>query len=399
MKIPRSLLLCCLVVCALLGCGGGGNSSVADTGLKNFVSIKVDKGVNGDYLNGLFTKVTICSVALNNCAEVDNILVDTGSTGLRLIASAIPNDLILNYVGSDGFSVAECTQFVSGVIWGPIANADVKIGGELAKNIPIQLAGVSGFNAVPSDCSSKGQLQNTVQTLSANGVLGISNFVNDCGIFCVNNSNNSYYYICDSKGCQNSVLTEAKQVQNPVAHFQKNNNGTVISLPGLSTRSASVVEGKLIFGINTELNNQLNDAKRVSLNSTTATFSTIYKNHDYALSYFDSGSNGIYFDDSSINQCADTFYIGYYCPGLSISIDVIFKGVGQEIYGYTFNGADTLSILKNPQFLPVQPHLIGPSTGSFQDFVWGLPFFYGKDFFTAIENKELTANGIFSAYK
>jgi len=78
---------------------------------------------------------------------------------------------------------SECTQFVSGVIWGPIANADVKIGGELAKNIPIQLAGVSGFNPVPNDCSSKGQLQNTVQTLSANGVLGISNFVNDCGVF------------------------------------------------------------------------------------------------------------------------------------------------------------------------------------------------------------------------
>lgn len=399
MRFLRRLLLYLVISSGLHACGGGEGGAAIDLMPKNVINIRVDKGITGDYINGLFAKITICPVASDNCAEVDNILVDTGSTGLRIIASAIPGNINIDYMSPDGSSTAECTQFVSGVMWGPIASVDVKIGREFAGNIPIQLIGVDGFNAAPSDCSSKGQFQNTVQALSANGVLGISNFTNDCGAFCANNKANSYYYTCDQKGCLNNTLIEAKQVQNPVAHFDTNNNGTIIYLPNISSRGATAVDGKLIFGIDTDSNNRLDDAKKITLNPNTANFSTVYKNHDYPLSYFDSGTNGIYFDDNSIKQCTGVGYEGYYCSSQDIAIDVIFKGVGQELHEYAFKGSDAVSLLKNPQFLPVQPNLIGSSSGSFQDFVWGLPFFYGKYFFTAIENRNLTVNGIFCAYR
>lgn len=397
MKLICNILLCCLVICLVIACGGGGSGSI-NAAPMNYVAVRVDKGVTGDYLNGLFTKVTICNDATNSCVEIDNILVDTGSTGLRLISSAIPRELAVNYLDSSGDSIAECTQFVSGVVWGPLANVTIKIGGETARNIPIQLAGVNGFYPPPNDCSSKGQLQNDVQTLAANGVLGISNFTNDCGLFCENNSSNSYYYKCDKNGCENIPMIEGSQVQNPVAHFDKNNNGTIISLPSISAGNALNVEGQLFFGINTQSNNQLNNAKIINLNPKTATFSTIYKNHDYSMSYFDSGSNGVYFDDKSINICTNSLYQGYYCPGKEILIDVVLMSTAQEIYGYTFNGSDASLLLRNSEFLPVQPQLIGASGGSFQDFVWGLPFFYGKNFYTAIEKTDLTRNGIFCAF-
>jgi hypothetical protein len=381
-------------------CGGGEGAATTNLQIAgNSVVVEVTKGVNGDYVNGLFTTVTVCSVGTQTCFDVDNVLVDTGSTGLRLMASAIPTGQIaIDYKKSSGLVVSECSQFVSGIIWGALANFDIKLGNEIAPNTAVQIIGAQNSPSMPNECASKGQSLSTAKILGANGILGISNFLSDCGVFC-ESLNNQYYYGCDLVNCISLAVDRKNQVLNPIANFSKNNNGSVIQLPEATNAGDSTLMGLLIFGIDTESNNSIAQAKRITLEPTTANFTTIYKSYSYQRSYLDSGSNGIYFDDLSIPECSSTAYASYYCPSAALSIDVILKGVGQEIYNYTFLGDNAEKQSINKLNSPVQPTLMGSSGGTFQDFVWGLPFFYGKKVFTPIEGTAISSQGIFSAYQ
>lgn len=382
-----------------VSCGGGSSSAVNNSISRNSVVVGVSKGVNGDYVNGLFATVTVCSVGRNNCVDVENVLVDTGSTGLRLMASSLPKDKItIEYNTLNGLVVSECSQFVSGVMWGALANLDIKLAGEAAANTAVQIIGAENTPSMPNECASKGQSLATAKILGANGILGISNFLNDCGVFC-ESVNNQYYYGCDQLSCINIAVDGKSQVFNPIAKFIKNNNGTVIQLPNVASAGEVTLNGVLIFGIDTEENNSLGLAKRITLESSTANFTTVYKGFNYPRSYFDSGSNGVYFDDSSIPECNSVGFASYYCPSSALSIDVIFKGSRQEIYNYTFMGNSAEKTGGVNLNAPVQPALIGTAGGSFQDFVWGLPFFYGKSVYTSLEGSAISSNGFFVAYK
>ena len=39
----------------------------------------------------MVVQVTVCVPKTNDCATIDDVMVDTGSTGLRLEASALPS--------------------------------------------------------------------------------------------------------------------------------------------------------------------------------------------------------------------------------------------------------------------------------------------------------------------
>jgi hypothetical protein len=396
-------LLVILFFTLIHGCGGqeGMENSSEPQGdlLKNFSMINVDRGVTGGYVNGLFTTINVCVPNNERCYEIDNVLVDTGSTGVRLLLSSLPSGNVdFKYDAILDKNIGECSQFVSGVMWGGLVRADIKINGELANNIPIQILGDSSFSSVPSDCSSRGQVLNSVQSLGANGVLGISNFITDCGLHCSNLVDNFYYYKCSLYECTKTALAEAHQVQNPVAHFRENNNGTIIELPAVSDVAKSSIFGKLIFGINTQVNNKIGFAKKITLDSKSATFLTIYKNRNYSQSYFDSGSNGIYFDDASLVECS-SFLSSYYCPVQSLQLDALLKGVDKELYNYKFTVGNAFELIKNYPSMAVQPYLVGLGGGTGQDFVWGLPFYFGKRFFTSIENRGVDTPNIYCAFE
>lgn len=402
MRLLSLLFSISFMVLITVSCGGGGGGGVATTNLSNAgnsVVVRVAKGVNGDYINGLFTTVTVCSVGGNACVEVDNILVDTGSTGLRLMASALPiGQITVNYKKSNGLIVSECSQFVSGVIWGGLASFDIKLGEETAKDTAVQIINDKNLPSMPNECASKGQSLSTANILGANGILGISNFLSDCGVFC-ESVNNQYYYGCDQFSCISIAVDRKNQVLNPIANFSKNNNGSVIQLPDAAIAADGSLVGSLIFGVDTDSSNSIDQAKRITLEPSTANFTTIYKGYSYNRSYLDSGSNGIYFDDLSIRECNSVGFISYYCPDAPFSIDVILKGFGQEMYNYTFIGDNAEKPSGVKVSSPVQPALIGSVGGSFQDFVWGLPFFYGKKIYTPIEESAITSKGIFVAYQ
>ncbi len=53
--------------------------------------------------NRLLVSVTVCEPGTERCARIDDVMVDTGSTGLRLKASAVPDWLHLPpFPGPDG---------------------------------------------------------------------------------------------------------------------------------------------------------------------------------------------------------------------------------------------------------------------------------------------------------
>jgi hypothetical protein len=382
------------------GCGGSSHSnnnvtSVSTSGT-NVQPITVNGGPANDYANGVFTSVTVCVPSSSTCQTIGGILVDTGSYGLRLLSSAGGGALTLSLPqqSASGNPVGECASFVSGFTWGPVQSADIKMAGEVASNVPVQIIDPS-FSAVPSTCSNSGVTEtDTLQALGANGILGVGPFAQDCGGGCEQTgaSNPGLYYQCASSSC--TVIAEplAQQVQNPVALFATDNNGVIIELPSLSSSAASL-SGSMVFGIGTESNNALGSATVFPLDAN-GEFSTTFKGKSYPA-FVDSGSNGFFFLDETLTGltvCADNS--GFYCPGSSANLSATTDSGGANA-NVTFTIANADTLFAN-QTAFVFNSLGGQNPGTFD---WGLPFFFGRNVFNAIDGKSTPGGaGPFWAY-
>jgi len=386
---------CGLIAClSAISCGGGGDSLTAPgtpvtPGANNVVSVVVSGGPNG-IVNSLLTTVMVCVPgSTTDCQTVDNILVDTGSYGLRVLAPALTLSLPVA-TAADGNALVECTSFAIGYSWGPVAAVDVHIAGESASSVPVQLIGDSRFPTVPSDCSGTGVPYDTVATLGANGVLGIGPFVQDCPE-CSVSALPAAYYSCTAAGCTNITVGLASQVQNPVPLFSTDNNGTIIALPAVAAGGAASVTGSLIFGIDTESNNQSGTQTVLTLQTSGANvgdLTTIFSGQTLSGSFIDSGSNGIYFNDSNIAQCTQA--TGFYCPASTVNLSATLQGANGISVAESFSvaNAETFFAQAVPAF--AFPALAGTNSAA-GSFDWGLPFFYGKRIATAIEGYTTSA--------
>ena len=172
------------------GSSGGGSSStpsaqpIASTA-SNTVPITVGPGAQ-NFVNIPNVSVTVCAPGTSNCQTINNIQVDTGSYGLRLASDAaaqIIGSLPVAQSTSNG-QLAECTQFADGFTWGTVRTADVKIGGEIASGIPIQVVGDLPDSTVPLNGCINGSNESTSRQLGANGILGVGVAATDCGVAC-----------------------------------------------------------------------------------------------------------------------------------------------------------------------------------------------------------------------
>ena len=249
------MIAACAALWSGLCCGGSSsphvNSNSVSTSGSNVQPITVNSGPTGNYTNGAFTSITVCAPGTSTCQTIDGILVDTGSSGLRILSSALTISLS-QQKSSDGNPVVECLPFVSGYTWGPVQSADVQISGEKASSVPTQVISATDF-PVPTSCSDQGASENTLDALGANGILGVGNFAQDCGGACATTgaSNPGLYYECPSSGCIVIAQSLAQQVQNPVALFATDNNGVILELPAVTAPVASI-NGSLVFGIGTQ---------------------------------------------------------------------------------------------------------------------------------------------------
>ena len=367
-------------------CGGSPASTPAPA--SNVQAIVVNAGPTNNYFNGAFTSVTICVPGqTTGCQTIDGVLVDTGSSGLRVLSSALTLSLP-QQAGSNGGPIVECAQFLDGFTWGPVQTADVKLAGEQASRVPVQVIDERTFPNIPTSCSSSGTAEDTLDALGANAILGVGLFKQDCGLACafVGSSNPGFYFSCPASGCQPAAVPLVSQVQNPVALFPTDNNGVVIQLPAVPAGGAVSVTGSLIYGIGTQSNNALGSAKVLTVDAI-GNITTVFGSRSYPASFIDSGSNGIYFLDSAstgLPLCPDSS--DFYCPASTQSLSTTNIGTNGVSVPALFNvgNADTL----NSRFFAFS-EISGPNADGFD---FGLGFFFGRSVFTAIEG-QATAGG------
>jgi hypothetical protein len=317
----------------------------------------------------------------SNCATIDDIQVDTGSNGLRILASALPTTLPLPTIAAGSGVSAECAVFGSGYAWGSVRNADVRMAGQLASSIPIEVIADTALPAAPADCANSGASLLTVSSMHASGILGVGLFPVDCGSGCSNSALPRWYYSCTTSGCTASAQPLAQQVTNPVSSFPLDNNGVVIDLPAVADAGAASVTGSLIFGIGTQSNNTLTGTNVLKANSTTGYVTTNSGGQTYAVSYLDSGSNGLFFHSTQYPVCGF-----WYCPSSTQSASASITGIDgvSSTVSFDIGNASTMFASSNNAF----DNLGGNAS---QGFGWGLPFFYGKRIYTAIASRNTSA--------
>ncbi|MDE1978324.1 MAG: DUF3443 domain-containing protein [Betaproteobacteria bacterium] len=377
----------------LTGCGGGGSSappspqsvtlsSPATGSNVAAVSIRQLQSAPSITANTPYVDVKVCD-ASGNCQTIPDVMVDTGSAGLRLFANKVA--LNLPGIASGGGTLAACAQFASGYAWGSMHLATVQIGGEITTTaIPVQFMNDPTLPAAPSTCAAQGIDFATRFSPVANGILGISNFIHDCGAGCTAATpaadRPAMYYRCASGACSQTSAELSQQGANPISAFAVDNNGSILTLPDVAPGGAASATGTLVFGIGTQSNNALPAGAEIFPIGQDA---YIDGRIDGVMGrgFIDSGSNGYFLDlDPSVARCTPNAAFSWYCPSSPVALTVQLSGA---------SSAQTL-VIGNAQTMFDQQFTALPALGGtaaiaqFADL--GLPFFYGRPIATGLEN-------------
>ena len=363
------LLTLFLLFSGIAGCGGGGGSSGPPAVYSNQVVVSL----LSTQWNIPTVSVTLCIPGTTTCQTVDNILLDTGSVGLRISHSVLT--LNLHPVTDGGEDVDECYQFSSGSVFGPVVSADVVLGGEPAAHVDVQISNTS--LTPPSSCTQV----SSVTSGGVNGILGVGYpFTQyDLGI----------YYLCSSSGCpsqpscsttQGSTGTFPCQVANPVFSFPTDNNGILLSFPSVPSSGAPPpVYGTLTFGLNTQSDNSLSGLTvyEVSANNSCGSSSSYLEasftgGSSGSCAFLDSGSNGLFFGTTTFTVC-NTYW---YCTSSPLApISLILTGGNGTTGSFDLSVINESSIQNSSNI--AWNDLAGPY-GSKGTFDAGLPFFFGR---------------------
>lgn len=421
-------VLCVMFLLVLAGCGGS-STPLSSTGpVNNTANVVASFGPNGQaggsngvFVNGIYISVNVCQRGTTNCVLIDNVLVDTGSIGLRLIPSAL-GSLTLSQIMQGGNPLLECIQYGdTSYSWGPMQLADVKIAGEQALNIPVQVIGATNF-AAPATCLTmpvaSGQGNNdTVQTLGAKGILGIAGNngssdgegIVDCGSFCSSSLSGNPYYICPGGNCTEVLVSTSVQAANAVAAFSSDKNGVMITFPSVPATGTTLLSGTINFGIGTQTDNALSNVTVFAMDACgdlpTVTFSGISYTDTSCNGtgsgmggFFDTGSNALYVLDSNtvhsfnnnIADCTNANESGFYCVtnGGNVTltnISLLGNGVGSRTISLNIMDANALFTTNNSVFDDLGGDGFTSSPSPANDFFdFGSPFFFGGTVFIGI---------------
>lgn len=401
-------------------------TSITDPSVKSYIPISLlpqntfanvqPVSVNGGpvpgkvYPNAAYTTVVVCPPGTITCQTIDGILVDTGSVGLRILSSVLPG--LPSFTTDDGNPISECVQLPDQTyLWGSVVAADVRIGGEVARLLPIHALTPSSGPAVPSSCNDDGTRADagTQQGLRANGILGVGYQSQDCGYFCdptitppppdppivspvVIQPPSVAYFGCPAGSCTKTTVSYVHQVTNPIALFSKDNNGVVLGFPAL-TGSSTTLDGLMTFGIGTQINNQLGNATVFTLSSNgTFTSNLAPTGQSLTSSVINSRFDAFYFPDDSIPVCSGGN--SFFCPPGAMPVTSLQVGANgaQATINFSVANADTL-FSSNPGAAAFSNLAGSNGSGSCLgdvgacQFEWGLPFFYGRTVFTAISGQ------------
>ena len=404
----------------LASCGGGGTHDSGAglgpsgqrarlSGMENVVPLVVDSELATSGVNRLYTSVTLCKPGSTQCQTIDHVLVDTGSVGLRLLATAVSSRLQLSKAKNDqGNVLLSCAKFLDqSYAWGPMALADVKLGALVAANTPIQLVGDANYDAFSTQCPSEGMTNGaydgwqsivTQADLGANGILGIGLAKQDCGVPCEPLPPDGApilkrYFACRDRTCTgvNVTALPAKQhLQQVVSRFPTDNNGFAIRMDAVPDAGAATATGKLIFGLGTRDNNQFVTHQLIPTDIDGLLSGTISSalppKGAFLYTFFDTGSNGIYFD-WDLSFCRGSIF---YCPISDVAFTVRLLGNAGPSLLANFTIGNAASMFQ--QGFAALPTLGGAiNLESALDL--GLPFFYGRTVLIGIDGQEATGVG------
>jgi hypothetical protein len=332
------------------------------------------------YFNKPCVSVTVCNPDGSVCQKVNDILLDTGSYGLRIFKEAIPG-LTLTQATSGSGSLAECIQFAdNSTIWGPVQLASVRMAGEAAVTIPIHV--IDASFATPTSCGTPDA--NPVEAGYA-GILGVGPLAQDCGSSCANSAQVGVYFSCVGSTCTGASVALANQVPNPVASLSADNNGILVQLPAVPLGGVQALNGSLFLGIGTQSNNTPS-SPTVLPTDQQGDFRTSF-NGNNSVSFADTGSNALFFPSSNIPLCSDP---NWYCPPTTLSLSATMIGsTGSPTRTVPFNIGNFDSLFSSTNN-NVFSETGGPSNFGFD---WGLPFFLGRNVFIGISGKAATGLG------
>jgi len=342
------------------------------------------------FANEPCTQVTVCQPGTSNCQTVTDLLVDTGSSGLRIFASALTIALPSSNSG-------ECMFFGGGTDWGRVHTVDVMLGGEPVVSVPIQVIDPTFAGQYTSQGQPASNICGVVSVDSSpsqagfNGILGVGLFHFDGGV----------YYNCASLPCTAATVAPSQQVQNPVVLLPVDNNGVIVALPSVPAGGLPSVTGSLILGIGTESNNQPSGVTVLpadSLGQIVTHFNPSPGVSTHETGIFDSGSSVIFFSDSSLSIPLCPGNLSFlYCPSSPLTFSATNTGMsGTPSSAVSFQIADPRALLSSGN--AAISNMGGPafSPGLFD---WGLPFFFGRTVYVGFSGKtSALGTGPFWAY-
>jgi hypothetical protein len=392
------LILALAAGCGSSGSGGSGATSQGGGGTpppspgSNVLSITVNGSLcsSNSYPNKPCVSVTICTPGTSTCQTINDILLDTGSSGLRIFKTAL--SVSLTQVASGSGSLAECIQYADGTSdWGPVQTAGIILGNEPAVEVPIQVID-STFGTAPSGCQNADQ---SPAEAGFNGILGVSFFAQDCGSVCANAANSGIYYTCTGSACSGTRAALSSQVQNPVSLLPQDNNGVIVQLPSIPSDGSASIDGSLVLGIGTSSNN-VPSAVTTYQADQFGNFVTSFNNTSYS-SYIDTGTNGLFFPSPSASQLPNCSFpdSDWFCPQSTVDLSATTEGASGSPSGGVPFQIGNFEILINSSN-NVFDDIGGQQYGEFD---WGLPVFFGRDIYIGFEGKSSSlGSGPFWAY-
>ncbi len=405
-----------LVALLAAACGGGGSSSptvpsvftptvvgAVPTG-PNVVPVSLSGtcGSAGGYFNEPCVSATVCVPGTTTCQTVDGLLLDTGSTGLRVFSQVLGalGDA-LPRVTLSGATVGECIAYLDGANhWGPVVLANVVLGGEPAVEVPIQIID-AGFSAPPSACAGA---QASPAAAGFNGILGVAIDVQDCGPACeptaANGGSlpNGPYFACGAS-CTGIALPVASQVTNPVAALPTDGNGVLVKLPAVPAAGAGSASGALVLGIGTRANNTPPPSVlAVPLDPAGELRTTL--GGSTTAGFLDTGSNGLFFPSSSLPSTSlpacPSPNGSWFCPASPVTLSATnagWQGSPSEALLFRISSLDAVDARAN-----VASEVAGLAPGP-SGVDWGLPFHLGRDVYVGFEGRSSSlGTGPFVAY-
>ena len=415
---------------ALLGCSHNQNNNngftcnaIADTPETPTAANRTPITIGGNpfgYFNEPVVTVTICVPGTGTCQTIPDILLDTGSVGLRLFSCAvtIPLPNVTQTVSSTTYNVADFVGYLDGTCdWGPVMNADVIIGSsDKASSVPIQIINAA-YVSVPSEAETGIKCTKpdySSQASGFNGILGVGLSTTDCfendPSACATMSTNGTYYNCTDTTCVGATVPAGQQVTNPVLLMTTDNNGVILNFPSISNNNGvSSLTGSLTLGIGTETGsptiaaNALGAATVMTVDGENHFQTNNFAGFDgntysagFVFGFIDSGSNTLAFPTgtsslvTSLPTCSAN--TEFYCPSSPQTISNVQQAdqsgsPTSPLISFKVANADVLLSPGNTSsvFNDIASFIPDPSNGGVvYEFDWGFPFFIGRTIFVHI---------------